>query len=370
MRHIYLDYNTTTPLAPAVQEAMIPFLAEFYGAPTGSHWLARASSEAMEDARSRVGLLLGVQRDEIVFTSGATESVNFALKGIVLRHRPVAAHLVITAVDHSCVREVAEYLETWGCGVSIVPVTGQGVVTAAAIESALQPETVLVSVPHVVGETGVIQPVRAIAEVCRRNNVLLHLDAAQSAGRIPLNAQELDVDLLSLSGHKMYAPKGTGVLYVRHGLHLEPLIHGVGHEAGYRGGVQHVAGIVGLGRAANLVRENLDSAATHLTKLRERLLGGLCATLGEALPVYGDKVNRAPGVLCVGFPEVVAEDLLARANEICAQSMTTAASLLAMGVSATECRSAVRFSLGWYTTEEEIDRTISTLSSAWESIRS
>jgi cysteine desulfurase len=369
MRHIYLDYNTTTPLAAEVQEAMVPFLAEFYGAPNGSHWLARASAEAIEDARSRLATLLGAAREDLVFTGGGTESVNLAIKGTVLRQRPVAAHLVITAADHGCVPDIARFLESWGCEISIAPVTGQGVVTAAAVESLLRPETVLVSVPHAAGDTGAIQPIRAIAEVCHRNEIPIHLDASQTAGKLPALVDELDVDLLSLSGHKLYAPKGVGLLWIRPGLALEPLVHGPGHEAGLRGGTQSIPGIVGLGRAATLAKESLEDEAPKLAKLRDRLLAGLCATLGQSLTVYSERVLRLPNTLCVCFPGVSADDLLQRAGEVCAQPVGASTMLTALGAAAKESRGAVRFSVGRYTTEEEIDRAIAILSTAWESLR-
>ncbi len=369
MRHIYLDFNTTTPLAPEVQEAMVPFLSEYYGAPGGTHWLARASAEGIEDARSRLGSLLGAAREDIVFTSGGTESVNLALKGIVLRHRPVAAHMVITAADHPCVFETARFLESWGCDVSIAPVTGQGVVTGAAVEALLRPETVLVSVPHAAGDIGTLQPIRAIAEVCHRNEIPLHVDASQTLGKLPVMVDEMEIDLLSISGHKLYAPKGVGALYVRPGLPLEPLIHGFGHESGLRGGTQNIAGIVGFGRAASLAKELLETEPLRLGKLRERLLAGLCATLGKSLAVYGERAARLANTLCVGFPGVGGDELLARAGEVCAMAVGASPLLTSMGLSAKDARGAVRFSLGRSTTEAEIDRAVTILAGSWESLR-
>lgn len=369
MRHIYLDYNTTTPLAPEVQEAMVPFLAEFYGAPAGAHWLARASAEAIEDARSRLATLLGAAREDLVFTGGGTESVNLAVKGTVLRQRPVAAHLVITAADHGCVHDIAKFLESWGCEVSVAPVTGQGVVTAAAVESLLRPETVLVSIPHAAADTGAIQPIRAIGEVCHRNEIPLHVDASQTVGKLPVLVDELDIDLLSLSGHKMYAPKGVGLLWVRPGLALEPLIHGPGHEAGLRGGTQSIAGIVGFGRAATLAKESLEEQTPRVAKLRDRLLAGLCATLGQGLTVHSERVLRLPNTLCVCFPGVAADELLQRAGEVCALPVGSSSMLTAMGILPKDTRGAVRFSVGRYTTEEEIDRATAILAATWESLR-
>jgi cysteine desulfurase len=287
----------------------------------------------------------------------------------VLRQRPVAAHLVITAADHGCSLDIAKFLESWGCEISIAPVTGQGVVTASAIESLLRPETVLVSVPHAAGDTGAMQPIRAIAEVCHRNEIPLHVDASQTIGKLPVLVDELDVDLLSLSGHKMYAPKGVGLLWIRPGLALEPLIHGPGHEAGLRGGTQSIAGIVGFGRAATLAKETLDDLTPQIVKLRDRLLAGLCATLGQGLTVYSERVLRLPNTLCICFPGVSADELLQRAGEVCALPIGASAMLTAMGVTGKDVRGAVRFSVGRYTTEEEIDRAIAILSSTWESLR-
>jgi cysteine desulfurase len=369
MRHIYLDYNTTTPTAPEVLEAVTPFLTDYFGAPGGAHWLSRASSEAIEDARSRVALLLGAAREDLLFTGGGSESVNLAIKGMVLRQRPVAAHWVLTAAEHGCVNEVAKYLETWGCDYSIAPVTGQGVVTAAAIESLLRPETVLVSVPHVAAEIGTIQPIRAIADVCHRNEIPLHVDASHSVGRLPLLVDELDADLISISGHKMYAPKGVGALWMRQGIALEPLIHGPGHESGLRGGTQNIASIVGMGRAASLIKELLDDEAQHLAALRDQLLAGLIASLGQPLTVFGQRVLRSPNTLCVSFPGVSADDLLQRATEVCALPVSTSPVLAAMGVPAAEARGAVRFSLGRGTTTDEIERAVAVLAATWESLR-
>lgn len=331
--------------------------------------MSRASAEAIEDARSKLASLIGAERDDLTFTSGGTESVNLAIKGIVLQQRPVAAHLVITAADHGCASEVAKFLESWGCEVSVAPVTGQGVVTAAAVESLLRPETVLVSVPHATGDTGAIQPIRAISEVCHRNDIPLHVDACQTVGKLPVLVDEMEVDLLSISGHKMYAPKGAGALWVRPGLAIEPLIHGPGHEAGLRGGTQNVAGIVGFGRAASLVRELLEDHTAHVTKLRERLLNGLCATLGHPLTVYGERVHRLPNTLCVCLPGVSADELLQRATEVCALPVGSSPLLAAMGVPVKDARGAIRLSVGRYTTEEEVDRAIAILSSTWESLR-
>lgn len=370
MRHIYLDYNTTTPLAPVVQEAMVPFLAEYYGTPSGAAWINRASAEAIEDARSRVASLINAHREEIIFTSGATESVNLAIKGTVLWRKSVPAHIIATTIDHASVLETLQFLESWGCDVSYAPVSGQGVVTAAAIEGMLRPETALVCMPHVGFETGAIQPIKAIAEICHRNEVLLHVNAAGSLGRLSVHAKDLDADLISMSAHQMYAPKGTGALYVRQGVALSPLIHGPGHESGLRGGTQHVAGIVGFGRAASLVRDTLDSIVARHEALIARLRAGLLNTLGQSVDVFSDKVPRLSNCLCVSLANVDAIDLLMRAAEVCALPVGRSPSLISMGITPVKSLGAIRLSVGWYTSDEEIDRASALLSNAWDSLRS
>ncbi len=378
MRSIYFDYNATTPIAPAVQEAMLPFLAEHYGDPTALHPLGRATAEAVEDARHRVAKLIGADRDEIIFTSGATESDNLALKGVLLRQAPAAAgHLVISAIEHAAVRESAQWLESLGYGLTIAACDRRGVVDPNAIETSIRDDTVLVSVMHANDEIGTVQPLRQVADICRRRGVLLHTDAAQSVGKLPVNVRQLGVDLLSLSGHKMYAPKGVGALYVRRGVSLDPLLHGAGQEAGVRAGMENVSHVVALGRAATLAAGGLTDLTERITRLRDQLQERLQEGIGEELTVNGAGALRLPNTLSLNFPEVSSRDMLRRIPELCASTGTAGHSgsenltptLAAIGLRPQQTQGTIRLSLGWYTSEEDIDRATNLLLAAWDAER-
>ena len=379
MRTIYLDYNATTPIAPSVLEAMLPFFREHYGNPSSGHALGHACREAMEDARAKVATLLGADRDEIVFTSGGTESNNLAICGTMIQGVPgVAGHLIISSIEHPAVVEPARYLERMGFDLTIVACDAQGVVSPAKIEAAIRPDTRLVSVMHANNETGVIQPLREISEVCRERRVLLHTDAAQTVGKIHAFVQDLGVDLLSVAGHKLYAPKGVGALYVRRGVRLEPVLHGAGHEMGLRPGTENVPYIVGLGQACMLAFRSLDESAPRLQALRDRLLDQLSQAIGERLTVNGRQADRLPNTLSVNFPDVAAAEMIARLPELCVSIGSACHSgmagisptLAAMGLDPDEARGTLRASVGWYTSEEEIDRAASLLLGAWESLAS
>jgi cysteine desulfurase len=378
MRHLYLDYNATTPIAPSVQEAMLPFLREHYGNPSSSHALGRACHEAIEDARSQVASLLDAEPEEIVFTSGGTEANNLALKGVMLREAPpVEGHLIISAVEHPAVEVPADFLERLGIDVTVVPCDGEGVVDPAAVKAALRSDTKLVSVMHANNEIGVIQPLNEIAQICHAQGVLVHTDAAQSAGKIPVSVPALDVDLLTLAGHKFYAPKGVGALYVRPGVALEPLLHGAGHESGLRAGTENTPYLVGLGKAASLARRAMDDTGRRLTTLRDRMLQRLRIAIGDRLTVNGEHAERLPNTLSVNFPQVAGQALLGRLPELCASTgsachsgtTTMSATLSAIGLSPAEARGTVRLSLGWYTSEEDVDRAVELLVGAWEDLQ-
>ncbi len=377
MRIIYLDYNATTPVAPSVFEAMQPFFTEHYGNPSSDYGLGHACREAIEDARGKVAVLLGADRDEIVFTSGGTESNNLAICGTMLQGVPgLAGHLVISAVEHPAVVEPAKYLERLGFDLTVVGCDSRGLVNPAKVEAALRPDTRLVSVMHANNETGVIQPLREISEICREHRVLLHTDAAQTVGKIGALVDELGVDLLSVAGHKLYAPKGIGALYVRRGVRLEPVLHGAGHESGLRPGTENVASIVGLGQASMLAFRSLEESVRRLEMLRDRLLAQLSEAIGEKLTVNGRKAPRLPNTLSVNFPDVAARDMLARLPELCVSTGSACHSgipgmsptLAAMRLDPDEARGTVRISVGWFTSEEEIDRAASLLIGAWESL--
>ncbi len=275
MRQIYLDYNATTPVAPSVCEAMAPFWTEHFGNPSSSHSVGRAGQQAIEDARELIAELIGSQPDEVILTSGGTDSNNLALKGTLEKDVGYGGHIVISAIEHPAIVEPVRYLERQGCQVTVVPTNREGTVAPNDVRRALRDETVLVSIMHANNEIGTIQPLQEISQICRARGVLLHTDAAQSAGKMRVQVDELGVDLLSLAGHKLYAPKGVGALYVRRGTRIRPVQHGAGQEQGLRAGTESVPLIVGLGTAARLAARGLDENYQRLSRLRDRLEDGL-----------------------------------------------------------------------------------------------
>ncbi len=378
MRTVYLDYNATTPLAPAVQEAMLPFLAEHFGVPSAAHALGRAAHEAVEDARTRVARLLGANRNEIVFTSGGTESNNLALWGVAMSRAPGATgHIVISAVEHASVFAPAQFLESLGYGLTIVGCDRQGTVDPRSVEAAIRSDTVLVSVMHANDEIGTIEPIDRIADVCHARGVLLHTDAVQSVGKIVTQVTDLGVDLLSLSGHKMYAPKGVGALFVRRGIALEPLIHGAGCEGGLRSGTQNVANIVALGHACSLAEKEMSEAGDRMSALRDRLADHLLEAVGPSLTINAAEALRLPNTLSVNFPDANGQRLLSRLPELCAstaaagndQPENLCPTLAAIGLQPTVAQGTIRLTLGWYTCEEDIDHAANLLLTAWDGVQ-
>lgn len=378
MRIVYLDYNATTPIASEALAAMAPFLGEHFGAPSSRHALGQAAHEALEDSRVRLARLLGVQRDEIIFTSGGTESNNLALKGVAARYAPAASgHLVVSGIEHPSVLESARYLESLGYGLTLVGCDSQGRIDPRGVAAALQPDTVLVSVMHANHELGTLQPIRQIGELCRSAGVLLHTDATQTVGKIPVRPRELGVDLLSLAGHKMYAPKGVGALYVRRGVDLEPLLHGSGHESGLRAGTENVAGLVGLGQAASWLEGHLETTAARLTRQRDQLQTRLQEGIPQGLVVHAEKAERLPNTLAVNFLGVSASELLRRTAQLCASTgspplggaSALSPTLAAIGLTLATAQGTMRLSLGWPTSDEEVDLAASLLLEAWEGLR-
>jgi len=377
MRQIYLDYNATTPIAPHVRDAMKVFLEQYHGNPSSAHSMGRVCSEAMEDARGHVAAAIGAEREEIVFTSGGTESNNLALKGVLLRNAPsVDGHLIISALEHPAVSKPAEYLTRLGVAVTVVGCDKNGIVDPDDICRAIRPDTQLVSIMHANNEIGTVQPIREIAKICREHEVLMHTDAAQSLGKIPVNVNNLGVDLLSIAGHKFYAPKGIGALYVSQNVDLEPLIHGAGHEKGLRAGTENVPYIVALGAAALMAVRGLKTYGSRMVFLRDRLFAQLHNAIGPSLTINGGHDPRLPNTLSVNFPGVVASQLLARVPELCASTgsachatgSTLSDTLRAIGLHPNVGTGTVRLSLGWHTSEEEIDRAASLLLGAWEAM--
>jgi cysteine desulfurase len=375
MKPIYLDYNATTPIDPAVIESMLPYLREHYGNPSSAHSLGKKAHEAVEQARQQVADLLNAQPDEIVFTGGGSEASNLALKGVAfaklrgLFGRWSGTHIVISAVEHPATTQPCEFLKRLGCRVTVVPVDGRGCVDPDAVRQAVAKGASLVSIMHSNNEVGTLQPIKEIAALTRAKGVLLHTDAAQSTGKLPLDVRDLGVDLLTVAGHKLYAPKGVGVLFVRRGVKLEPLVHGAGHEDGRRAGTENVPYIVGLGAACEIARRSLPAATERLAQLRDRLWDRLRAGLGDRVSLNGHPERRLPNTLNVNFAGCVGSELLEKTPEVAASTgsachegrVALSPVLCAMGVPPTLGRGALRLTAGRFTTEEEIDRAAEAL---------
>jgi cysteine desulfurase len=360
---IYLDFNATTPVDPRVADAMQPYLSGCFGNPSSSHQLGREARRALALARSQVASCLGCDPDEVVFTSGGSEANNAAIRGVVAARG--GGHVVTSAVEHPAVLEVVLALEIDGLITStIVGVDRWGRVDPDEVVGALRPDTALVTVMLANNEVGTLQPIAELAAACRERGVLLHTDAAQAVGKVPVDVRRLGVDLLSVAGHKLYAPKGVGALYVRRGVAIEPLIRGAGHELGRRAGTESVLLAAGLGAACTIVHDELDAEMPRLRALRDRLERLLRADL-PAVVVHGHPQHRLPNTLSVAFPGAHAHRLLERLGDRVAASPGSACHadkvqvshvLAAMGVGPATALSTIRLSVGRFTTEAEVDR--------------
>ncbi len=364
MNPVYLDYNATTPLDPRVVDAMLPWLRVGTGNPSSSHHWGREARAAVDQARQQVANTLGCEVGELVFTSGGSEANNHALKGTAWARRDRGRHLVVSAVEHPAILEPAAWLQREGWTVTIVPVDADGVVDPASVKAALSDETVLVSVMHANNETGVLQPLSAIAEILANHQAWLHADCAQSVGKVPVRVRDLGVDLASVAGHKLYGPKGVGALFIRQGLSLENLVHGAGHEQGRRAGTEAVGALAAFGEACRLAHEELDDEMGRMRSLRDQLTMKLREFRPDAV-VHGESVERLPNTLSISFPGLVAPDILARVEHDLGASAGAACHgsggevsgvLAAMGVPAHIALGTIRLTVGRFTTEVEIQR--------------
>jgi cysteine desulfurase len=361
---IYLDYNGTTPHDPEVIAAMRPFLEEEFGNPSSSHWYGIAPKRAVAAARKQVADLLNCDASEILFTSGGTESNNQAIRGIAYARRSVGNHIITSQVEHPAVLEVCRFLEKDGFAVTYLPVDTYGMVSVADVEAALRPETILISIMHANNEVGTIQPIREIKEVARRRGVIVHTDAAQSLGKIPVDVQELGVDLLSVAGHKLYAPKGIGALFIKKGIELDKFMLGAGQEAGKRAGTENTLELVGLGKACEVAKRDLDRNQSHLRKMRDLLHERLIAKLSD-VRLNGHPDRRLPNTLSLSFHGLEANRILeeiglevaASAGAACHSDTVLLSHVLeAMKIPVEWAKGTLRFSTGKMTTEEEITR--------------
>ena len=379
MRRVYLDNNATTPVAPEVFEAMKSHYLEDYGNASSIHWYGQRARAAVETAREHVARLINARPSEIVFTSGGTESDNSAIVGIVEAARSESKHVVTTAIEHHAVLHTAKALEKRGVKVTFVRVGSDGIVDPADVERAIRPETILVTVMHANNELGSIQPLEEIGRMARERDIYFHTDAVQSVGKIPVDVEKLGVDLLSLSAHKLHGPKGVGALYVRKGTILRPLLYGGHSERDRRPGTENVAGIVGLGMAAELAREPLAGEAARVAALRDRLEDGILEHV-TLVTVNGDRERRLPTTSSLSFAHiegegfVIAMDLRGVAcstGAACSSGSVEPSHVLsAIGRTSEQARSSIRFSLGRFTTAEDIDTALEIIPAVAERLRS
>lgn len=371
---IYLDYNATTPLLPEVVDAMLPYLREHFGNPSSGHVYGMRARDAVARAREQVAELIGCDSDEVIFTSGGTEANNLAIRGVT-EALDQKRHAITTVIEHPATAVPCTWLERHGRRVTRLGVDGDGIAKVEEAREAIDSDAALVTVMHSNNETGVLQPVAELARLAHDAGAFIHTDAAQSLGKVPVRVRDLDVDLLSIAGHKLYAPKGVGALYVKRGTPLVPLVFGANHESGLRPGTENVASIVGLGVASEAMGRDLESAAARMRELRDRLWE-LLANGVPGLGLNGHRELRLPNTLNVRFPAASGNAVLEAAPDIAASTgsachhghESASAVILAMGVSPEDALGSVRLTLGRRTTEADVERAADALIRAWHDI--
>ncbi len=369
---VYLDYNATTPVAPEVFNEMMPYFKTYYGNPSSSYSIGKKNRDAISKARKQVAEMINARPDEIIFTSGGTESNNHAIRGLALAHQKKGKHIITSSIEHPAVTNVCRYLANLGWEITWLPVDITGKVNPKDVKNSIRPDTVLISVMHANNEIGTIQPIKEISAIARQNKVFFHTDAAQSVGKIACDVNSLGVDLLTIAGHKLYAPKGIGALYVKQGVKVENLLHGAGQEKGVRPGTENVALIVALGKACEFVAENFDESYRNMCSTREKLLKGLSHNLSH-IKVNTDLGNSLPNTLSIAFKKIDAqmlttalgEELLISTGSACHSGITEISSVLkAMNMNISRAAGTVRISTGKYTTMREIELAIEAISKA------
>ncbi|MEW6242670.1 MAG: cysteine desulfurase NifS [Bacillota bacterium] len=378
MRKVYLDNAATTPVRQEVVEVMVRYMTDIYGNPSSVHAFGRMARKGVEEARESVAALIGASPGEIIFTSGGTEADNLAIKGIAESLSHKGKHIITSKVEHHAVLHTCEYLEKKGFSVTYLPVDRYGTVSASDVEAALQDDTILVSVMMANNEVGTIQPIAEIVQAAKSRGVLVHTDAVQAVGAVRIDVEEMGVDLLSLSGHKIYGPKGVGALYVRKGVKLLPIAHGGGHERGKRAGTENVPGIVGLGKAAELARDEMGASSERIKHLRDRLIEGILSRI-EHSRLNGHPTNRLPNNVNVSIEYVEGEAMLLSLDQqgVAASSGSACTSgslepshvLMAMGLSHEVAHGSLRMTLGRQNTEEDVDYVLSVLPPIVERLR-
>ncbi|MCL5071980.1 MAG: cysteine desulfurase [Actinobacteria bacterium] len=369
MKPIYLDYNATTPIDPEVIDAMMPFLTEYFGNPSSSHYYGQKAKEAVEKARSQVADFLNCNSNEIIFTSGGTESNNYAIKGLAFSSRNKGSHIVTTRIEHPSVLETCKFLQSEGFEVTYLPVNEFGLVSLYDLEKAITPKTILITIMHSNNEIGTVQPLEQISKLTKKNNIIYHTDAVQSAGKIPIKVENLGVNMLSIAGHKIYAPKGVGALYIQQGIKLTKLIHGAGQENNARAGTENVLEIVGLGKACEIAGRDLDKNADNMRAMRDRLYNGLKKKIND-FKLNSQFENCLPNTLSLSFKNIEANQLINKINNILAVSSGAACHsgksevsgvLKSLNVPYEWAKGTIRFSTGRMTTADEIDVAVDIL---------
>lgn len=371
MKRVYLDHSATTPVDPEVAALMMTYYTEKYGNPSSVHGFGREAKQALEQARSQVAELIGATSAEVTFTSGGTEADNLAILGIAEALRKKGKHIITSCIEHHAVLETCEYLEKNGFDLTIIPVNEEGILLVEDVRKAIRPDTILISVMHANNEVGAIQPIQEIGKLAREKDITFHVDAVQSLGKIPINVQEMNIDLLTVSSHKIYGPKGVGALYIRKGIRLIPLIHGGGQEKKRRSGTENTPGIIGFGKACQLAGQRMAEDAEHQKKLRDKLMNGILERI-DYVKINGPLgENRLPNNVNVSIRYVEGESLLlsldmlgiaASSGSACSSgSLDPSHVLLAIGLPHEIAHGSLRFSLGRQNTEEDIDYVLEQL---------
>ena len=375
---IYMDHSATSPVDPEVFEAMKPYFVDNFGNASTLYSRGRDARKAMEAARENVASLIGAKPEEVIFTSGGTESDNIAIKGTAYRLKNKGNHIITSAIEHPAVRETCKYLEKNGFEVTYLPVYEDGIVRVSDLEDAITDKTILITIMHANNEIGTIQPISEIGKIARENKIYFHTDAVQTVGKIPVNVEEMNVDMLSLSAHKVYGPKGIGALYVKKGVRLEPIIHGGGHEKGLRPGTENVSGIVGLGKACELAEKNLLEDTKYITNLRDKLIDGILDSIEQSY-LDGHRTKRLPNNANLRFTGIEGESLVlhldskgvaASTGSACSsKSLEPSHVLIALGLEHVEAHGSLRLTLGKENTEEEVDYVITAVKEVVETLR-
>jgi len=378
MKHIYMDYAATTPMLPEVAEVMQPYFSLRFGNPSSIHSMGQEARDAVEWARAKVAALIACKTEEVVFTGGGTEADNQAIKGICLANRERGNHIITTSIEHHAVLNACNYMKELGFDVTVLPVDGYGIVDPDSIEKSITSKTLLVSVMHANNEVGAIQPIEEIGRITRRAGVYFHVDAVQTAGHLPIDVNDLNIDLLSVSAHKLYGPKGVGMLYVREGTRIAPLLHGGEQENSRRAGTENVPGIGGFGKAAEMALADMKEEAARLTQYRDRLIDAITGRMSDVY-LNGHRTSRLPNNANFSFDFIEGESILMYldAEGICASTGSACSStssepshvLMALGIPVERARGSVRFTLGKWTSAGDIDKVVEALPRIVEKLR-